>query len=170
LTLKYVKNNFDQSALLIRATVGSGEKGESNMTSEQTTLVQTSFAKVAPIADTAATLFYDRLFELNPSLRGLFNEDLREQRVKLMAMLTNAVNNLHDWGALAPHVRRLGLRHVGYGVKPSDYDTVGTALIDTLQKGLGEAFTSPVRDAWIACYTMIAAEMQAAEQAEALQA
>jgi hemoglobin-like flavoprotein len=163
LTLKYVKNNFNASTLLIRARVGSGDKGESNMTSEQTTLVQTSFAKVAPIADAAATLFYDRLFELNPSLRGLFNDDLREQRIKLMAMLTTAVNNLHQWETLAPDVKRLGLRHVGYGVKPRDYDTVGAALIDTLQKGLGEAFTPPVRDAWIACYTTIAAEMQAVE-------
>ena len=136
------------------------------MTSEQTTLVQTSFAKVAPIADTAATLFYDRLFELNPSLRGLFNEDLREQRMKLMAMLTTAVNNLPQWEAVAPHVKQLGLRHVGYGVKPADYDTVGIALIDTLEKGLGEAFTPPVRDAWIACYTTIVAEMQAVELAE----
>ena len=133
------------------------------MTSEQTTLVQTSFAQVAPIADTAATLFYDRLFELNPSLRGLFSEDLREQRMKLMAMLTTVVNNLHQWHAVAPHVKQLGLRHVGYGVKPADYDTVGSALIDTLEKGLGEAFTPPVRDAWLACYATIVAEMRAVE-------
>jgi len=133
------------------------------MTLEQTTLVQTSFAQVRPIADTAATLFYDRLFELNPSLRGLFKEDLREQRKKLMAMLATAVDNLHQWDTVAPHVKQLGLRHVGYGVKPADYDTVGSALIDTLEKGLGEAFTPPVRDAWLACYTTIVAEMQAVE-------
>jgi hemoglobin-like flavoprotein len=138
-------------------------KEESDMTLEETTLVQTSFAQVRPIADTAATLFYDRLFELNPSLRGLFKEDLREQRKKLMAMLATAVNNLHQWDAVAPHVKQLGLRHVGYGVKPADYDTVGTALIDTLEKGLGEAFTPPVRDAWLACYTAIVVEMQAVE-------
>lgn len=140
------------------------------MTSEQTTLVQTSFAQVRPIADTAATLFYDRLFELNPSLRGLFKKDLREQQKKLMAMLATAVDNLHQWDTVAPHVKQLGLRHVGYGVKPADYDTVGTALIDTLEKGLGDAFTPPVRDAWLACYTTIAAEMQAVEQAETIKA
>lgn len=140
------------------------------MTSEQTSLVQASFAQVAPIADTAATLFYDRLFELNPSLRGLFSEDLREQRIKLMAMLTTAVNNLHQWETVAPHVKQLGWRHVSYGVKSADYDTVGTALIDTLEKGLGEAFTPPVRDAWIACYTTIAADMQAVEQAKTVKA
>jgi hemoglobin-like flavoprotein len=138
-------------------------KEENDMTLEQTTLVQTSFAQVRPIADTAATLFYDRLFELNPSLRGLFKEDLREQRKKLMAMLATAVDNLHQWDTVAPHVKQLGLRHVGYGVKPADYDTVGSALIDTLEKGLGEAFTPPVRDARLACYTTIVAEMQAVE-------
>ena len=133
------------------------------MTPEQTTLMQTSLTQVAPVAETAATLNYDRLFELNPSLRGLFREDLREQRMKLMAMLTTAVNNLHQWHAVAPHVKQLGMRHVGYGVKPVDYDTVGSALIDTLEKGLGEAFTPPVRDAWLACYTTIVAEMRAVE-------
>jgi hemoglobin-like flavoprotein len=138
-------------------------KEESDMTSEQTNLVQASFAHVRSIADTAATLFYDRLFELNPSLRGLFKEDLREQRKKLMAMLATAVDNLHQWDAVAPHVKQLGMRHVGYGVKPADYDTVGSALIDTLEKGLGEAFTPPVRDAWLACYTTIVAEMRAVE-------
>ena len=74
-------------------------------------------------------------------------------------MLTTAVNNLRQWDAVAPHVKQLGLSHVGYGVKPADYDTVGTALIDTLEKGLGEAFTPPVRDT-------IVPEMQAVEQTE----
>jgi hemoglobin-like flavoprotein len=141
------------------------------MTPEQTILVQSSFAQVAPIADTAAALFYNRLFELKPSLRGLFGEDLREQQTKLMAMLTTAVNNLHQWDAVSPHVKQLGRRHVAYGVKPADYDTVGAALIDTLEKGLGETFTPSVREAWVACYTAIAAEMQqAAEQAETVKA
>jgi hemoglobin-like flavoprotein len=145
-------------------------KEENDMTSEQITSVQTSFALVRPIADTAATLFYDRLFELNPSLRGLFEEDLREQRKKLMAMLATAVDNLHRWDTLAPHVKQLGQRHVGYGVKPADYDTVGSALINTLEKGLGDAFTPSVRDAWLACYTTIAAEMQAVEPAKTVKA
>lgn len=141
------------------------------MTPEQTGLVQTSFAQVAPIADMAATLFYDRLFELKPTLRDLFSEDLREQRRKLMAMLTTAVSNLHQWDAISPQVKQLGRRHVAYGVKPADYDTVGAALIETLEKGLGEAFTPPVREAWTACYTTIAAEMRnAAEQVEPVKA
>jgi hypothetical protein len=40
--------------------------GGKQMTPEQVALVQESFAKVAPIADQAAIMFYDRLFELAP--------------------------------------------------------------------------------------------------------
>jgi hypothetical protein len=40
------------------------------MTPEQVTAVQTSFAKVAPIADQAAALFYGRLFETAPETRA----------------------------------------------------------------------------------------------------
>jgi hypothetical protein len=104
------------------------------MTPEQTTLMQTSLTQVAPVAETAATLNYDRLFELNPSLRGLLKEDLRAQRLKLMAMLTTAVNNRRQWDAVAQDPKQLGLPHVGY-MKPTDYDTIETAFIDTLEKG-----------------------------------
>jgi hemoglobin-like flavoprotein len=138
------------------------------LTPEQITLVQTSFALVAPISDTAATLFYNRLFELDPSLRKLFAEDLREQRLKLMAMLATAVNSLHRWAEISPQVKKLGQRHIDYGVKPNDYATVRAALLDTLEKGLGDAFTPPVRQAWTACYQAIATDMQEApDQAQA---
>lgn len=95
-------------------------------------------------------------------MRGLFSENLDEQRRKLMTMLGMAVSNLHRWDAISPQVRQLGRRHAGYGVTLADYDTVGTALIDTLEKGLGEAFSPPIREAWVACYATIAAEMQKA--------
>jgi hypothetical protein len=42
------------------------------MNTRQIELVQSSFAQVAPIAGVAASLFYDRLFELDPALRGMF--------------------------------------------------------------------------------------------------
>ena len=129
------------------------------MTPEQKVLVQNSFAKVAPIADTAAMLFYEDLFQRNPRLRGLFKDDMTEQRQKLISMLGTAVANLRQWDRIAAAVQALGQRHVTYGVVPADYDTVGAALIATLEKGLAEDFTPEVRDAWIACYTAIVAEM-----------
>jgi hemoglobin-like flavoprotein len=104
-------------------------------------------------------LFYDDLFQRDPRLRSLFKEDMAEQRQKLMSMLGTAVANLRQWDKIAAAVRALGERHVTYGVTRADYDTVGAALIATLQKGLGDDFTPEIRDAWVACYTAIAAEM-----------
>lgn len=97
------------------------------MTEEQKELVQTSFDKVLPISDAAAVLFYDQLFAMDPSLRGLFKSDMAEQRAKLMAMLAMAVTNLGRWESLVPVLRELGGRHLRYGVKPVHYETVGAA-------------------------------------------
>jgi hemoglobin-like flavoprotein len=131
------------------------------MTPEQKALVQTSFAQVAPIADQAASIFYDDLFERAPELRSMFAADMAEQRRKLMAMLAVAVANLDAWETIAPAVRDLGKRHVSYGVQPDHYPIVGAALIATLGKGLGPAFTPEIKEAWIACFNAVAAEMQA---------
>ena len=129
------------------------------MTPSQKLLVRTSFAKVEPIADTAAMMFYDELFERDPSLRQLFKNNMLEQQKKLMQMLAVAVEHLDDWGTIASAVRALGKRHRGYGVSPADYDTVGGALITTLERGLGPEFTPEVREAWLACIAAIASEM-----------
>ncbi|MBC8074891.1 MAG: hemin receptor [Chloroflexales bacterium] len=131
------------------------------MTPEQIALVQRSFAHVAPIANTAAALFYQRLFELDPSLRMLFRGDMQAQGQKLMAMLTLVVSGLSRLDELVPVVQRLGQRHAGYGVQAEHYDTVGAALIWTLQQGLGAAFTLQVEAAWVAAYTLLAETMQA---------
>ncbi len=129
------------------------------MTPKQQTLVQSSFAKVAPIADEAASLFYEELFQRDPTLRALFKQDMVEQRRKLMAMLATAVAHIGDWSTISAAVEALGRRHVGYGVKPADYETVGAALMATLEKGLGPDFTPEVRDAWAACIAKVAGEM-----------
>ena len=120
---------------------------------------------MVPIADTAATLFYEDLFRRNPSLRALFKEDMADQRRKLMTMIGTAVANLGNWANIAPAVAALGQRHAAYGVKIEDYDTVGKALIATLEKGLGDAFTPEVKEAWLACYAAVAAEMVNGAQA-----
>ncbi len=137
------------------------------MTTEQTKLVQASFAQVLPIADTAAALFYGRLFELAPELRPLFKGEMREQGRKLMKMISLAVNSLDRWETLVPMLRGLGRRHESYGVREQDYETVGAALIWTLEQGLGPSFTPEVKAAWVAVYTRLAATMQAVAQAAA---
>ena len=130
------------------------------MTNEQIKLVQDSFKQVAPIAETAAQLFYARLFELDPDLELLFKGNLSEQGRKLMHMLALAVNSLDRMEQLLPVVQSLGARHVSYGVRDKDYDTVGQALLWTLRKGLGAAFTPDVESAWTNVYATLASAMQ----------
>lgn len=122
--------------------------------------VQESFALVEPIAETAAELFYGRLFEIAPNLRDLFKGDMAEQQQKLMAVLKVAVSGLDNPDRLVPIVQTLGRRHRDYGVADQDYDTVAAALLWTLDQGLGENFTPEVEEAWIAVYTLLATIMK----------
>jgi hemoglobin-like flavoprotein len=129
------------------------------MTPDQVTLVQQSFAKVAPIADQAAVMFYDRLFEIAPAVKALFPSDMTEQRRKLMATLAIVVNGLSNLESILPAASSLATRHVAYGAKPEHYPVVGSALLWTLEKGLGEAWTRDVADAWTAAYTTLSGFM-----------
>jgi hemoglobin-like flavoprotein len=138
------------------------------LTQAQIALVQNSFAIVAPIADDAAALFYRRLFEIDPTLKAMFKGDMAEQRRKLMQMLSAAVKGLNRIDRLIPVVEDLGRRHVNYGVEEHHYDTVGNALLWTLEKGLGAAFTPDVREAWATVYGLLASTMaRAAAKSEA---
>lgn len=133
------------------------------MTPTQIGLVRTTWAQVVPIADTAARLFYGRLFELDPGLRRLFwRTDMTEQRRKLMQTLAVAVAALDKLETLRPALEGLGKRHVAYGVEDHHYDLVGTALLWTLEQGLGDGYTSLVREAWTTAYTTLATIMRGA--------
>jgi hemoglobin-like flavoprotein len=136
------------------------------MTPESITLVQRTFANVHPMADTAAALFYERLFTLDPTLRSLFHSDMHEQGRKLMAMLQLAVAGLSRLDELVPVVQALGRRHHRYGVQDAHYATVGAALLWTLQQGLGARFTPEVQAAWTSAYTLLADTMRAAAAPE----
>jgi hemoglobin-like flavoprotein len=122
------------------------------MTPDQVKLVQQSFTKVAPISEQAAVLFYDRLFEVAPSVKVMFPDDMTEQRRKLMATLTVVVNGLSNLESVLPAASALAKRHVIYGAKPEHYPVVGSALLWTLEKGLGDGWTPEVADAWTAAY------------------
>ncbi len=136
-----------------------------SLTSQQIADVQRTWELCVPIADTAADLFYTKLFELDSKLRTLFPHDLTEQKKRLMTMLTAAVRGLKDFGALVPAVQALGKRHVAYKVQEKDYDTVGAALLDTLAKGLGKEWTPQVKAAWTAVYGVLATIMKDAAKA-----
>jgi hemoglobin-like flavoprotein len=132
------------------------------MTPEQIVLVRDSFALVLPVAETAAALFYRRLFELDPALRPLFRGDMEAQGRALMGAIRVVVHSLDRLDDIVPAVQALGRRHAGYGVLPEHYDTVGTALLWTLEQGLGDAFTPAVREAWATAYGILAGTMQRA--------
>ena len=132
------------------------------MTPEQVGLIKESWAKVLPISDKAAELFYGKLFELDPDIKPLFKGDMEEQGKKLMKMINTAVNGLDRLDEIVPAVQQLGARHVAYGVKDEHYDTVGSALLWTLGAGLGDAFTEDTKEAWAAVYGLLADTMKAA--------
>src|SRR5580704_16557341 len=122
------------------------------MTPEQVKLVQQSFAQVAPIADTAATLFYERLFVIAPEVKPLFRGDMAQQRNTLMATLAAVVAGLGNIESILPVASALAKRHVGYGVKPEHYAPVGAALLWTLERGLGPAWNGEIAAAWSAAF------------------
>src|ERR1700684_3765110 len=122
------------------------------MTPDQVKLVQQSFAKVAPISETAAVLFYDRLFEVAPSVKAMFPRDMTEQRKKLMATLAVVVNGLANLQSILPAASALATRHVSYGARPEHYPVVGAALLWTLEKGLGAGWTPDLASAWTTAY------------------
>jgi hemoglobin-like flavoprotein len=128
------------------------QKQEQAMTPDQVKLVQQSFAKVAPISETAAVLFYDRLFEIAPQVRAMFPVDMTKQRKKLMATLAAVVSGLANLESILPAASALAKRHVAYGARAEHYPVVGSALLWTLEKGLGEAWTPELAAAWTAAY------------------
>jgi len=132
------------------------------MTPEQLVLVKESWAMVVPIRDQAAELFYGKLFELDPALKPMFKGNMQEQGRKLTAMINTAVNGLDKLDVIVPAVQDLGRRHVAYGVEDKHYDTVGTALIWTLEKGLGSVFTPACKEAWVTVYGVLAGTMESA--------
>lgn len=130
------------------------------MTPEQVDLVQRSWRSVLPVGDTAAELFYGKLFSLDPSIQKLFRDDMREQGRNLTAMISVAVGSLSRPERIMLAVQQLGRRHAAYGVEPRHYELVGVALLWMLEQVLGEAFTPEVRQAWSDVYTLLANTMQ----------
>ncbi|MGJ8669284.1 MAG: globin family protein [Oceanococcus sp.] len=126
------------------------------MTPEQIQLLKSSFAKVELIADQAADIFYERLFSVAPGVKPLFKDNMKRQGQMLMTTIGLVVKDIDQPEKIIPTVQKLGARHVGYGALPEHYPVVGAALIWTLQKGLGDAFTPAHKEAWAAAYQILA--------------
>lgn len=140
------------------------------MTVEQVRLVQITFEEIKPVSAAAAQLFYSRLFQLRPSLRLLFPEDIQPQRQKLVQILGLVVNSLESPQDILPAIQALGMRHGGYGVRDEDYTVFRAALLWTLEQALGPSWTPAVREAWVMMYEWLASKMKAASQAKGAEA
>ena len=132
------------------------------MTPERIRTVQSTWVKLLPIKHSAAQLFYQRLFETDPSLRILFKGDMRQQGEKLMQVIDGAVNGLTNLERITAAIQDLGRRHANYGVEDHHYDTVAVALLWTLSESLGSEFTPEAKEAWLTVYDVLATTMREA--------
>ena len=142
------------------------------MTSYQISLIKKSWAQVAQIdAETVGSLFYNRLFEIAPEVKPMFSRtSLPEQSKKLLHMLAYIINKLDKLDDILSEVKKLAQRHIHYGVKDEHYTAVGSALLWTLEKGLGDNWIPELESAWIECYTVLSGAMIASshQMAEAV--
>lgn len=129
------------------------------MNEKQIMIIEETFSRVLEIQDTAAELFYEKLFELDPELKPLFRGDMKEQGRKLMSALNAAVGSLKNPEKIIPVLEQMAVRHVSYGVEEEHYATVGNALISTLEKGLGDLFTQEAKEAWVSVYDLVSGVM-----------
>ena len=120
------------------------------MTQREKQIISESFPLIREIAIPVSLLFYGRLFDVDPSLRQLFKIDIKQQSKKLIAMLDAVVESIDDWERIVPVLRELGQRHVAYGVKEQDYNTLCSALVWAFGQALQPGFDSEVRAAWTA--------------------
>jgi nitric oxide dioxygenase len=125
------------------------------MTPRQIALIQQSYAKLSPLGEKLGELFYKELFAIDPSLRDLFDGDMRRQYMKLLMMFALIVRSLHTPDALYQVVRNLGIKHAGYGVTPEHYTPFGNAFLRTLKKCLGPDYSPEIRDAWTDALRML---------------
>jgi hemoglobin-like flavoprotein len=125
-------------------------------------LVRATFDALGPQANAAAELFYQRLFELDPALKSMFSQDSAVQAAKFMSTLQLTVTGLDRPENILAEVKRLGLSHAGYGVRPEHYVVAGQALLWALARSLGPQFTPEVEAAWSEAYSLVAGLMQEA--------
>ena len=131
------------------------------MTPEREQLVRDTWKRFEPKAADHARYFYDKLFELDPETTAMFSRaDMDLQRHRLMETFGMLVSELDDPERLVSDLVVLGKRHAAYGVRDSDYDAAGVALLWTLEKALGPELTPEARAAWTEAYQRIASVMR----------
>lgn len=132
------------------------------MDKKQIALVQSTFKKLEPIATDTGELLYQKLFEIDPSLKPLFKSDIKNQAQMLMTAIGLAIKGLDKPTSVEKSVKQLGTRHTSYGVAPKDYNAFSAALLWALEQSLGDSFTDEVKTAWVEAFGQLAKQMKAA--------
>ena len=132
------------------------------MTPAQLELVRASYATLPEGGAAMAADFYRNLFEIAPETRELFATDPAVMAVKFSAELAAIVEAITSYETFAPRVSELAVRHIGYGVRPQHYRTVGQALIRALAAHLDEDWDEELEAAWRRAYNLVSEVMMAA--------
>ena len=130
------------------------------MTEDQILLVKKTwkiFRGIDPII--VGDTFYSKLFSDNPAVKKMFPQKMEEQYKKLMDMLSIVVARLDRLDELVDTITEMAQRHIQYGVRPAHYKLVGNALLWTLEQGLGNDWSTAVKEAWVECYASLAEAM-----------
>lgn len=123
-------------------------------------VLQQSFRRLTPKADTLASTFYDLLFERSPEALQLFaGVRFDEQKKKLLRALALVVRNIERQEFLAPYLSGLGAMHVAYGVRPEHYPMVGECLMTALAETAGKSWTPDQEAAWRGAFAVISRVM-----------
>jgi hemoglobin-like flavoprotein len=138
---------------------------EDDMDAHRIALVQQTFEKVAALGEKLPEAFYTELFSIDPSLRAMFDGDMRRQHMKFLMTLALVVRSLHAPEKILQTVQNLAIKHARYGVRPEHYTPFGNALLRTLKKMLGAEYTREVSDAWEDGFRMLAKIMKQAAYA-----
>lgn len=131
------------------------------MTPEYVRIVQSSWARVQPIKESAGQFFCERLLQADPSLTCLSRVNKREQGVTFLRVVDVAVSGLGRQDRIAHLMRKLGSRHADCAARELRYYSISVALLGMLRDCLGAEFTPTVRDAWETVFGELAATMRA---------
>lgn len=130
------------------------------LTEKQIKIIKQSWGQLRGVnAVTIGDVFYRKLFIDEPQFKHMFKSSVEEQSKKLIEMLSLIVARVDRLDELTEDVKQLAIRHVNYGVKDKHYESVGGALIWTLQVALGKDWNDETEEAWTKCYQILASTM-----------
>ena len=121
--------------------------------------VKIHYQGLSPRLGELADAFYSDLFEVAPSVRRLFPEDMTRQKAHLTAAIAIVARNFSALDALEQPLSEMGARHAGYGAAPEHYPVVRDCLLRAMARVSGETWTPVLHDAWYAALNSVAAAM-----------